>query len=117
MKNTLIYHNPRCRKSRETLDLLKEEGIEPTIVHYLDDHLSLDDLTHLTSLLDIEPLGLLRKGEAAYKELKAEGKLETNDDALQAMANHPKLIERPIVVHNNAAAIGRPPETVLTLFK
>lgn len=117
MKDTRIYHNPRCRKSRETLALLEQEHIETDVIHYLDEPLSKEELSSLISLLNISPSDLLRKNEAIYKELHTQGKLQSDEDALQAMIDHPTLMQRPIVVHKNQAAIGRPPETVLTLFK
>jgi len=111
-----IYHNPRCSKSRETLALLQSKSIEPTVVEYLKTPLTSDQITTL-----IEQLGfssardLMRTKETEYKTLNL--KDETNEITLiNAMVQHPKLIERPIVEHNGKAAIGRPPENVLSVL-
>lgn len=112
---TIIYHNPRCRKSRETLDLLKNKGIIPEIRLYLEKPLSVNELELVLKQLDIPAKDLIRKGESIYKELFKDKNLDEKE-WLQAMVDHPKLIERPIVVHRNKASIGRPPEQVLSLF-
>ncbi len=116
MPEYTIYHNPRCSKSRQTLALLEENGVAPEIVLYLETPLSAQQLKSLLSKLGIEARALLRKGEDAYK---AEGLADTSlaDEALvAAMAAHPKLIERPIVVKGDRAVLGRPPENVLDLL-
>jgi len=113
---TDIYHNPRCSKSRQTLALLEEKGISPNIVLYLDDTPDVAKLQELLTQLSITPRELLRKGEAVYKELGLKDTSISDDALIDAMVNNPKLIERPIVVHNNKAALGRPPESVLDLF-
>jgi len=109
-----IYHNPRCSKSRETLALLRENGVEPTIVEYLKELPTEDELKRIVDMLGIKPFDLVRKGEAIYKnEYKS---LQLNDDEwIKVMIANPKLIERPIVVKGNSAALGRPPENVLKL--
>lgn len=110
---TKIYHNPRCSKSRNTLALLREKGIEPEVVEYLKTPPSADELREIVAQLGICPAELLRK-----KEAKEEG-IDANlaDDALiEAMAAHPRVIERPIVVKEGKAALGRPPEKVLELL-
>lgn len=113
---TTIYHNPRCSKSRQTLALLQERGIEPDIVLYLDNPPDAATLQRLLTQLGITPRALLRKGEPEYKTLGL-GDASLEDNALiAAMAKAPKLIERPIVVHNDKARLGRPPEQVLELF-
>ena len=116
MKHFTIYHNPRCSKSRQTLDLLKQEGINPKIVLYLEEPPSESDLTRILDFYGIEPRELLRTGEVEYKELNL--KDETLDDSklIKLMSENPKLIERPIVVSSNQAIIGRPPENVLNLI-
>jgi arsenate reductase len=109
-----IYHNPRCSKSRATLALLEERGIEPEIVRYLDDPPGADELRELLTLLGRSPRELARRGEEAWRSLElADADEET---IFQAMVNHPKLIERPIVVNGDRAALGRPPETVLEIL-
>ena len=112
----IIYHNPRCRKSRETLELLKSNGIEPEVVKYLETPLNADQLKSLLKKLDIDATELLRKGEKEYKE-NYKGKDLSEKDAINAMVKFPKLMERPIVVKGNSAVIGRPPENVLALLK
>ncbi|MBJ7537790.1 arsenate reductase (glutaredoxin) [Marinomonas transparens] len=113
---TIIYHNPRCSKSRQTLQLLEKNGIQAEIRLYLTDTPSIEELQALLSQLEIEPLTLMRTKEAIYKELGL-NKESTDTERLQAMQQNPILIERPIVIHNNKAKIGRPPESVLELFK
>ena len=111
-----IYHNPRCSKSRATLALLEERGIEPRIVRYLETPPTADELREVLAALRIEPRALLRKGEAEYRELDL-GRDSLGDDALiDAMATHPRLIERPIVLAGGQARIGRPPEAVLEIL-
>ncbi|SBT18313.1 Arsenate reductase [Marinomonas gallaica] len=113
---TTIYHNPRCSKSRETLALLEQKGITPDVILYLQTPPSADTITALLSHLQMNSArDLMRTKEDIYKELNL--KEEHNEEALiAAMVNNPKLIERPIVVHNEQAKIGRPPESVLELF-
>jgi len=110
-----IYHNPRCSKSRQTLALLQENGVEPEVVLYLDDAPTTDELKNLLIKLGISPMQLVRKGEAIWKE-KFKGKELTDDEVIAAMIANPKLIERPIVVKNNKAVLGRPPENALELI-
>ena len=111
-----IYHNSRCSKSRGTLELLQARGIEPEVVNYLDTPPSVDDLKDLLRLLGRTPRQLLRTGEAEYRDLGLDDPALGDDAVLQAMAAHPKLIERPIVVAGGKAAIGRPPEAVLAIL-
>lgn len=111
-----IYHNPRCSKSRETLSLLKDAGYTPEIIEYLIHPPSKENLEKLLSMLRIEPKALLRKKETIYKELNLANLAKTDDEIIQAMADHPILIERPIVVSNKRAALGRPPEAVLKIL-
>jgi len=107
-----IYHNPRCAKSRQTLALLQENGVEPEIVLYLKTTPTVEALKSLVSKLGIRPLQLIRKGEPAWKENFKEKDL-SDDEILSAMVAYPKLIERPIVVKGQKAVLGRPPENVL----
>lgn len=110
-----IYHNPRCGKSRQTLNLLQERGIEPEVVLYLKTPPSKEELKNLIEQLNITPSQLLRKGEKIYKE-QFEGKEIAEEEWIDIMIAHPKLIERPIVVKNGKAVLGRPPENVLDLL-
>lgn len=111
-----IYHNPRCSKSRQTLQLLQDQGQQPEIVEYLKTPPSKQTLQQIIAALGIAPRELLRKGESVYKELGLADKTLSDDALLDAMAEHPILIERPIVVLGSKAAIGRPPENVLTIL-
>lgn len=111
-----IYHNPRCSKSRQTLALLEENGVEPEVVLYLETPPSASDLKELLSKLGISARDLLRKGEDAYKENGLSDKSLSEDALIQAMTQFPKLIERPIVVKGSKAVLGRPPENVLELI-
>lgn len=111
-----IYHNPRCSKSRQTLTLLEEKGIEPRIVRYLETPPDTATLRDLVARLGIAPRDLLRKGEQEYKDLNLADPAVSDDDIIAAMVQHPKLIERPIVVNGNKARLGRPPESVLDIL-
>ncbi|MBD2858671.1 arsenate reductase (glutaredoxin) [Spongiibacter sp. KMU-158] len=117
MSDFTIYHNPRCSKSRQTLALLNENGIEPEIVLYLETPPSAAELSTLLTKLNIEPRALLRKGEDAFKEKGLADTGLTDQQLIAAMLDEPKLIERPIVVCGNRAVLGRPPENVLELLK
>ncbi|MDH3355317.1 MAG: arsenate reductase (glutaredoxin) [Chromatiales bacterium] len=111
-----IYHNPRCSKSRQTLQLIEDKGISPEIVEYLKTPPTVTELKELTQLLGIAPRELLRNKEAEYMAQGLDN-MTLNDDAIiKIMVNHPKLIERPIVVDGNRAVIGRPPENILELI-
>jgi arsenate reductase len=110
-----IYHNPRCSKSRQTLELLKDKGIEPEVNLYLDSPPSTEKLTDLLQKLGLEANQLVRKSEAYYKE-NLKGLEITDNELIDVMIKNPKLIERPIVVAGDRAAIGRPPEAVLEII-
>ena len=115
MSEFTIYHNPRCTKSRSTLELLRQRGIEPAIVLYLETPPDTAELRAIVAKLGIEPEQLVRKGEEIYKTEYA-GKKLTRAQWIEALVRHPILIERPIVVSGDRAVIGRPPENVRTLF-
>ncbi|MCB0598484.1 MAG: arsenate reductase (glutaredoxin) [Lewinellaceae bacterium] len=110
-----IYHNPRCRKSREALAILEDKGLNPEIVLYLQTPPSREELKNILQMLGIEASELVRKGEGVYKE-NYKGKALTDEEWLDAMVQYPKLIERPIVVQGRKAVIGRPPEKVEELL-
>ncbi len=114
--DTVIYHNPRCTKSRQTLELLRSKGIEPKVIEYLKAPPDEATIEKLLRLLGIEPIDLIRKGEEAYKTLGLEKKAGDRKALVRAMAEHPILIERPIVVIGGKARIGRPPERVLEIL-
>jgi arsenate reductase len=116
MTTITILHNPRCSKSRQTLNLLEDRGVQPEIVKYLDTPPSFDELKVIIEKLGINPRDLLRKGEEEYKTLELKNPSLDDDDIIQAMVTHPKLIERPIVIQGNQARIGRPPESVLEII-
>jgi arsenate reductase (glutaredoxin) len=110
-----IYHNPRCSKSRETLQLIEESGSQVEVVEYLNTIPSKQELTQLVAQLGIRPEQLIRKGEEVYKE-HFKGKELSDAEWIDAMVTYPKLIERPIVVKGNKAILGRPPQNVLELL-
>ena len=115
MSEFTIYHNPRCSKSRTTLALLQENGIEPDVVLYQEDALSIGDIEGLLGKLGMSASQLVRRGEADFKEAGLGGN-SADDEIIAAMAARPKLIERPIVVKGEKAVLGRPPENVLALI-
>ena len=111
-----IYHNPRCSKSRQTLSLLQERGIEPEIVEYLSSPPDAATLAAIVRQLDIKPRELIRTGEEEYK-LAKDAVADMEDDTLvEWMVSNPKVIQRPIVVSDSGARIGRPPESVLEIL-
>jgi arsenate reductase len=110
-----IYHNPRCRKSREGLAILENSGKEFEIVKYLETIPSLKELTEIIHLLGITPIQLVRKTEKIWKE-NYKGKEMSDADIIEAITAHPKLIERPIVINKEKAVIGRPPEKINTII-
>lgn len=117
MKNVTIYHNPRCSKSRETLALLEQHGVQPEVVLYLDTPPSLEQLAELLQQLGFSSArDLMRKKEDLYKTLNLADDGLSEQQLLQALAANPKLIERPIVVKGQQARIGRPPEQVLDIL-
>ena len=109
-----IYHNPRCQKSRQTLELLQKNGVEPKIVEYLKAPLAKKDLQIILDKLKLQPSQLIRSKEELVKKMKLD--LANETDVLDAMVKHPELVERPIVVKGNQAVLGRPPENVLKLI-
>jgi len=112
-----IYHNPRCSKSRQTLELLQENNISPEIILYHENTTSKEELKDVLGKLGMRARELLRKGEDAYKELGLQDESLSEEEIIDAMLASPKLIERPIVVAGNRAILGRPPENVLNLIK
>ncbi len=111
-----IYHNPRCSKSRATLALLEERGIDVSDIEYLKEPPDDIELRQILDLLGIPARDLLRNGEAAYKELNLADESKTEDEIIKAIVEHPILMERPIVTTASAARIGRPPEAVLEIL-
>ena len=111
-----IYHNPRCRKSREALGLIEESGQPYQVVEYLKNPLTVKELGSLLQKLDMKPMELVRSNETVWKE-NFRGRELSNSEILNAMAAHPKLMERPVAVMGNRAVLGRPPENVLQLLR
>lgn len=111
-----IYHNPRCSKSRQTLQLIQEQGIEPEIIEYLKTPPSAQELDDILKKLGMEPRELMRKSEAKYKENGLDDTSLDRQTLIKGMVNNPILIERPIVIAHGKAAIGRPPEAVLAII-
>jgi len=112
----ILYHNLRCSKSRQALQLLEEKGVQPEIRKYLESPLNTEELTNLLTQLGKKPAELIRKGEALYKELALDSTEVTEDQLIEAMVANPRLIERPILSNGQQARIGRPPEQVLELI-
>lgn len=112
----ILYHNPQCSKSRQTLTLLQEKGVDVTIVEYLKTPLTVDELESVAQKLGLEPRQFMRHGEAEYQAENLADENLTRQDLLEAIVKHPRLLERPIAVTETKAAIGRPPENVLALL-
>ena len=111
-----IFHNPRCSKSRQALGLLQEKGVDATVVKYLDSPPSAQELDGILKMLDMQPRDLMRKKEKEYKELNLADETLSREQLIAAMVATPRLIERPIVVKDGKAAVGRPPESVLRIL-
>lgn len=113
---TIIYHNPRCSKSREGLCALEDMGQDISIRNYLVDPPQFDEIEHLLQLLNVEPLAIIRQKEQLFLE-KFKGKTLSRKEWIEAMVEHPILIERPIVVMGNKAVVGRPPQLIIDFLK
>ncbi len=113
---TTIYHNPRCSKSRASLEMLEAKGIKPTIIKYLDTPPSRNELSEILEKLGLRAEQIVRKGEALFGELGLNNKILSNNDWIDILVQNPKLIERPIVVSGDKAAIGRPIERVIDIL-
>jgi arsenate reductase (glutaredoxin) len=111
-----IYHNPRCSKSRAALDLLREQGYQPHIVEYLKNPPSEAELAVILKLLGMEPRALMRRREEEYTEANLDDPGLSRKQLIRALHDHPRLIERPIVLANGKAALGRPPESILDIL-
>jgi len=116
MADITIYHNPRCSKSRQALQLLQERGLEPTVVEYLKHPPNERQVKNLLKLLGMTPRELMRKNESEYRELGLDKPSLTPAALIKAMVAHPVLIERPIVLAGGKAVVGRPPEKVLDIL-
>jgi arsenate reductase (glutaredoxin) len=116
MSKVEIWHNPRCSKSRAALELLKERGIEPQVVLYLEEAPARERIEAVLELLGVEPRELMRKAEEPFKKLNLGDPKRSRRELIDALAAHPILIERPIVIAGRRAVIGRPPERVLEIL-
>ena len=116
MNDLIIYHNPRCSKSRQTLQIIKDRGIQPIVVEYLKEPLKQFELDNISRQLNKRPKDFARKNEADFKENNIKDIIENDSKLINAMVKFPKIIERPIVLYKNKAIIGRPPENVLELL-
>ena len=114
--STTIYHNPRCSKSRAAMALLTDKGINIEVVKYLDTPPNKETITELLDMLGLEPRELMRKGEQEYKDNNLADDSLSRDDLIDAMVKFPKLLERPIVVKNGKAAIGRPIQNIIDIL-
>ncbi len=115
MSTYTIWHNPRCSKSRQTMGILEEKGIEADVVKYLEETPSVQEIKSVLKKLNISARELMRTKEDEYKSLGLKDEMD-EEKLIEAMAEHPKLIERPIVIKGEKAVLGRPPEKVLELF-
>jgi arsenate reductase len=111
-----LLHNPRCSKSRQTLQLLESNGVNPVVIEYLKHPPSEQELAQMLELLDLEPRELMRTHEKPYKENNLDDPDLNREDLIRAMAEYPILIERPIMLHKGKAVIGRPPEKILEIL-
>ncbi len=114
-ENPTIWHNPRCSKSRQTLQLLRDRGFEPVEVDYQKNPPSIDEISNVLNLLNIAPRDLMRKSQEIYRELNLENEKDETR-LIEAMFHHPILIERPVVINGDKASLGRPPEAVLSIL-
>lgn len=115
-QNITIFHNPRCSKSRQTLKLLQDRGLEPDIIRYLETPPDRDTLKDILGMLDLPPRDLIRTGEEAFRSENLQDETVSDEALIDAMLKHPILIQRPIVVAGDQARIGRPPEQVLDIL-
>ena len=116
MSNFIIYHNPRCSKSRQTLEILNQKAVNTEVVLYLENPPSIEEVTSILQKLGLDPRDVIRKGEEEYKLLNLKDQSLTENELITFMSENPKLIERPIVIKGNKAVIGRPPENVLSII-
>ena len=116
MSDFIIYHNPRCSKSRQTLEILNQQDVDTEIVLYLENPPSAQEVASILQKLGLSSRDIIRKGEEEYKLLNIKNQSLTENELISFMSENPKLIERPIVVKDDKAIIGRPPENVLSLL-
>ena len=111
-----IYHNPRCSKSRQTLELIRSKDLEPKIIHYLESPPSVEDIQHFLRGLNMSARELMRRKESLYQELNLDNKALDEQQLIEAICQNPILLERPVVVNGERVALGRPPEKVLEIL-
>lgn len=116
MPKVTIYHNPHCSKSRQTLELIRQRGIEPTIIEYLKNPPTADELKQILVMLNLAPTALMRKKEVEYTAAGLDNTSLSADQQIAAMVAHPRVIERPIVITDGNARVGRPPESVIEIL-
>ena len=116
MKNIKIYHNPRCSKSRKTLKIIRDHGVEPEVVEYLKTPPTESEIKKISNLLGLDPKRFVRTSENDFKENGLSEKISDNEAMFRLMAKFHKIIERPLVVYDDSAIIGRPPENVLKIL-
>ncbi len=116
MPEVTLYHNPRCSKSRQALELLQRNGVEAQIVEYLKTPPDAQQLERILTLLGLQPRELMRHNEAEYRDNNLDDPALSREQLVQAMVDHPRLIQRPIVLRGDRAALGRPPEQVLEIL-
>ena len=116
MSNFIIYHNPRCSKSRQTLEILNQQDVSTEVVLYLENPPSPEEVASILQKLGLDPRDIIRKGEEEYKLLNLKDQSLTKNELITFMSENPKLIERPIVIKGDKAVIGRPPENVLSII-
>jgi len=116
MSDFIIYHNPRCSKSRQTLEILNQKDVNAEVVLYLENPPSIKEVTSILQKLGLDPRDIIRKGEEEYKLLNLKDQSLTKNELITFMSENPKLIERPIVIKGDKAVIGRPPENVLSII-
>jgi arsenate reductase len=116
MSNVTLYYNPRCSKSRAALKLLRERGVQPEVVDYLENPPDARQLDRILRLLGLEPRELMRRDESAYAECELDGAALTRDQLIQAMIDHPILIQRPIALKDDRAVLARPPSRVVEVL-
>lgn len=114
MPDFIIYHNPRCSKSRQALEILKDKGIQPEIIQYLDTPLNEEQLIDLVSKLNGPASQLVRTKEDDFKN--SPFNLDDTETVIKELAKNPNLLERPVVIHLNKAIVGRPPEKIMEFF-
>lgn len=117
MNSGILWHNPRCSKSRQTVELLNEKRVALKIVKYLEDTPSAQQIAEVLDMLDLEPRELMRKRETVYQELDLDDPEKSRETLIKAMVDNPILIERPVFIYAGRAQIGRPPESVLRLLE